>query len=133
MNVCFTLTMPNRASWNGRWSGEDRFYAVIEKFRDTKKHRAKARELLEKGSWYYRWDDGWGAIITAKEVTPAEARTIRRKSNGFCGYEWMIKSILNYGAIYADHQIPGHMGTQQAMRETEQKQACEAHMGGERK
>jgi len=98
--------MPNVASWDGKWSGEGNLYTIIEKFRPTLKHEAKARELISKGSWYYRWSDGWGARITVKEVSPKEARTIRRKSKGFCGYDWMVKSILNYGEIYADHQIP---------------------------
>lgn len=37
-------------------------------------------------------------------VTGEQARTIRKKSEGFCGYDWMVDSILNDGAIYGPTQ-----------------------------
>lgn len=104
MIISFTLTMPNRSSWNGKWSGEDRYYAITRSF--TKRQEDKARKILESGSYYYRWDDGWGASVFVKEVTSAEAAKIRKRSNGFCGYEWMVNSIINHGQIFSDHQIP---------------------------
>jgi hypothetical protein len=101
MNICFTLSMPNRGSWNGRWSGEDNLYAVIKKL--SPKH---AESVLAHHSYYYRWDDGWGASIAVSKVDGAQSRDIRKRSKGFCGYEWMIDSIITYGKIYADHEIP---------------------------
>lgn len=30
--VSYELTMPNRASWNGRWSGENEKYFIVKRF-----------------------------------------------------------------------------------------------------
>jgi hypothetical protein len=93
----FTLSMPNRSSWDGRWSGEDRHYAIV---RDLDNDKA---ESLAGKSFYYAWPDGWGASIAARRVADGEEL---RKSDGFNGYDWMIASILRYGKIYADHERP---------------------------
>lgn len=45
--------------------------------------------------WKYRW----GASVTLKEVDGKESAKLKRKSNGFCGYEWMIDSICQHGCI----------------------------------
>lgn len=104
MKVAFILSMPNRASWNGRWSGEDNVYARVKSF-TTKKAKEKAMGLI--GNHYYRWSDGWGANVKVKEVDAKEARRLSRVSQGFCGYDWMIDSLLLNGAIYASHdEIP---------------------------
>lgn len=96
MTIAFTLSMPNRASWNGRWSGEDDFYCILKKF-TTKKAKAHAEELLKVGYWHHSFGDGWAAGITAKEVDPATARKYAKKSRGFCGYNWMVDNILAHG------------------------------------
>lgn len=101
MKVAFTLSMPNKGSWNGRWSGEGKSYVIIRSL--PKLHAQKA---LAKSSYYYRWDDGWGASVGVREVGAGEARILKKHSAGFCGYDWMVDSIIAYGAIYADHQIP---------------------------
>lgn len=103
--LAFTLTMPNRGSWNGRWSGENNLYAVVKKFPNSKKAWERVQKLSGE-SFYYRWEDGWGANIAVQEVDALTARKLRKQSRGFCGYEWMIQSILDYGAIYADHEKP---------------------------
>lgn len=97
--VCFELSMPNNNAWNGRWSGEGRCYARIKNLGRTKKAEAKAAKLIAGGSYYYNFGDGWGASVSVREVTAAEAAKIRRKSAGFCGYDWMIDSIMCYGEI----------------------------------
>lgn len=110
MTLVFTLSMPGRASWNGRWSGEDRIYAITKNF-TTKKGKEKAAKILADGYYSYRWSDGWAAGISVKEVTSQEARKIRKKSQGFCGYDWMVDSIMAHGAIYASHdEIPKQEG-----------------------
>ena len=106
MNICFTLSMPNRGSWNGGWSGEGTLYAIVKNFGRGKRAEAQAQRILSQGLWYYRWNDGWGASISAKEVSTAESRQIRQKSKGFSGYDWMVESILVRGKILADHEIP---------------------------
>ena len=90
----FKLTMPGKASWNGRWSGEGSNYTIIKKLSDK-----KVIELLpgdKAASWHYRWNDGWCACVTARIVKPKEKLI---KSNGFCGYDWMVNNILLYGTI----------------------------------
>lgn len=98
MILCFTLSMPGCPSWNGRWSGEGRLYAKT--WTVTGKTATKlARGLLANKSYYYRWEDGWAANVSVREVTSQEAAKIRKKSAGFCGYEWMIESIKTKGKI----------------------------------
>lgn len=101
IKIAFTLSMPNRGSWNGRWSGEGNLYAVVRDFKQS-----TAEKILSKSSYYYRWDDGWGASISVRKIDGQESRRIKNASRGFRGYEWMVDSIIHYGAIYADHQIP---------------------------
>ncbi|MEK6880186.1 MAG: hypothetical protein AABY22_11280, partial [Nanoarchaeota archaeon] len=95
--LCFELTMPNRGSWNGRWSGEGNYYAIIRKF--SKGGKQKSLDILNQKSYYYRWDDGWSASISVREVLGKEITQIKRKSNGFCGYDWMVDSIIDKGKI----------------------------------
>lgn len=101
MLVAFELTMPVAASWNGKWSGDERRWIVIEKLNDS-----DAERVLSAPSYSYRWTDGWCARIAVRAVDSREARKLRSVSSGFYGYEWMVKSIINYGRIYADHEIP---------------------------
>lgn len=107
MQLVFELSMPNRGSWNGRWSGEDRYYAIVRNFPGLKGAR-KAREILEKGSYFYSWTDGWGASVNVREIDGREARRIRSRSKGFCGYDWMVRTICDYGKIMDDQQLREH-------------------------
>ena len=90
--IIFTLSMPNRGSWNGRWSGEDRVYARIFRNNDVPK------DIIGK-DFYYNWDDGWCACVSVTKIDSKEAAKIRKKSAGFCGYDWMIRSIIKNGEI----------------------------------
>ncbi len=101
MNIQFTLSMPNVGSWNGQWSGRQKLFAVVRSF-TGRLGTAKAKAMLTKGSYYYNFGDGWGASVRISEITPAEVRRVRKASQGFCGYEWMISSIVDHGAIYSD-------------------------------
>lgn len=95
----FTLSMPNRGSWNGRWSGEEKIYAKTRTIPDSHK--------IETKSYFYSWGDGWGASVNVQKVTQAEAAKMLRKSSGFCGYEWMIDSIIKCGKIEAPTDSEG--------------------------
>lgn len=90
--IVFELTMPNRGSWNGRWSGES-----------TRHIRVKHDKSVPKEVWnkdfFYRWDDGWTACISVIKMPATEARKLEKESSGFCGYDWMIDSIINYHKI----------------------------------
>ena len=102
MIVCFKLSMPNRGSWNGRWSGEADVYARVFYVGTAKKTIEKYKKIIEEGSYYYNFGDGWGASISVEEITGAEAKKIKKITHGFCGYDWMIDSIIKNGDIIYD-------------------------------
>jgi hypothetical protein len=96
MIMCFELSMPNIGSWNGKWSGSNNVYAVI-RFTDNKNVYLPKRG--ESKSWDYNWDDGWSARVTARAIYAKEKEKIKNISKGFCGYEWMVDSIIRSGKI----------------------------------
>lgn len=96
--VCFELTMPNRGSWNGKWSGQDNKYYIIRKIHIS--HIAKFIPDGKRDSYHYSWNDGWGANVSCEVIDSIEARKRRKISKGFCGYEWMINNIIEYGTAY---------------------------------
>lgn len=100
MKICFELSMPNRASWNGQWSGEGDLHAKVVDFSNSKAGTAAANKILEQKSYYHGWGDGWGASISARKVDGKEAASIKRRSKGFCGYDWMIENIRSHGSCY---------------------------------
>lgn len=104
MILSFSLSMPNRNSWDHGWSGEGRKYVILKTFK-SKKSIEKAQRLLRTGYFRYSWSDGWGAGITVREVDSIEARKLRKESKGFCGYNWMVDTILMYGKPMADHEV----------------------------
>lgn len=97
MLIAFELSMPGRGSWNGKWSGEGRPYVRVRNL-----PKAEADKVLLKEEYRYRWDDGWAACVSAYKVISCEAARLRKKSAGFCGYDWMIDSIINHGEITPD-------------------------------
>jgi hypothetical protein len=88
----FTLSMPNTPSWNGKWSGEGQLYARTLSC-------GKADKEPKEGYYHYRWDDGWSVCIEVRQVTIQERNRLRKKTSGFCRYEWMMRSIIEYGDI----------------------------------
>lgn len=98
MNLAFTLSMPNNNAWNGRWSGEGRLYVIVKRFPDSKKAQEKYAPLIGK-AFYYNFGDGWGASVSVRQVVGKEVTALRKKSAGFCGYDWMVEEILQHGRI----------------------------------
>jgi hypothetical protein len=82
--------MPRNNAWNGRWSGEDDKYTV------SRTLPAEKFDVLRR-RYTYDFGDGWMAAVDVREANPREKAT-----NRFCGYEWMIDSILKRNAITAD-------------------------------
>ncbi len=95
MILSFELSMPSNNSWNGKWSGEGNLYAIVKNFGSSKTGESRGQEILNEGYFQYSFGDGWRARITVKKVSPKEAVKIGRKSKGFCGYDWMVNSIIN--------------------------------------
>ena len=98
LRFAFLLSMPNNNAWNGKWTGEGKCYARVKSF--------SSRELKEKltklvGNHYYNFGDGWGANVQVKIVTSEEKRKLLKQTIGFCGYDWMIDSLLSHGRIQA--------------------------------
>ena len=91
--LCFELSMPNVGSWNGKWTGSGKSYFRIRKVSTTKEKE------LDGKSFYYNFGDGWGANVLVKKIDAKEATRRRRISAGFCGYDWMIDEIIEYGRI----------------------------------
>jgi len=104
MIIQWKLSMPNNNAWNGRWSGESKFYGIIESV-TGKARTAKYKKMIEDGGyWSYNFGDGWRAAVELTELTPEQARKNRKMLAGFCGYDWMVRSIKYDGAIYGPTQ-----------------------------
>ena len=87
--VMFKLSMPNVGSWNGQWSGASKNYYRVFKWAEKKTENFFNGE--NRKSWFYNFGDGWGVNVIAT-IVPVRERL--PKSDGFCGYDWMIDSIL---------------------------------------
>lgn len=98
MNIAFILTMPGNNAWNGRWSGEGRLYAKVVNVGASKKAAEKYGPLHGR-SFSYDFGDGWRALVEVRNVTIAQSRDLRKRSQGFCGYDWMIEEISTLGRI----------------------------------
>jgi hypothetical protein len=109
MKVSFQLTMPNVGSWDGKWTGASKKYYVIRVFRG-KEGSAFLKGPMQsenKKGFYYNFGDGWSANVCAEIVDAVEARKREKQSAGFCGYEWMINSIVKHSKIIsADTKVP---------------------------
>lgn len=92
----FTLSMPNVGSWNGKWTGDKISYTRTKK---AISYNKKIYPNLTEGDFYYNFGDGWGANVNVKLVTLTEAKKSNKTTKGFCGYEWMIDSLINNGKI----------------------------------
>lgn len=98
MILSFELTMPNKGSWDGKWSGEGKPYFIVKGFRNQTEI-TNAIKILEKGYFHYSWSDGWAAGVHVKQVTSQEAAKLRRITVGFNGYDRMVDSIIKHGEI----------------------------------
>ena len=95
--IAFELTMPNKGSWNGKWSQEGQLFVR------TYDQRKVPKKLWNK-DFYYHWDDGWTACVSVRKCTASEGKKLDRVSKGFCGYDWMIKSLIRFGEILTEDE-----------------------------
>lgn len=91
--LCFQLTMPGNNAWNGKWTGENNKYYKFERLSPKREEELDGKYLT------YSFGDGWTAGIEIEKIDSKEKRKREKQSAGFCGYEWMIKSILLHGEI----------------------------------
>lgn len=86
--ISFELTMPNVGSWNGKWTGAENKYYVIEKISDRYLNSKEYfKTLLERGwdSWYYNFGDGWGQMSGLKSLMPPKPKKERKCQKGLLG------------------------------------------------
>ena len=88
MRVKFILSMPSAGSWDGKWSGSEKKYFVIKNL--SPKTVAKLENYYS-----YNFGDGWRAGVSIEK----DIKGRHGKSDGMCGYDWMIASILSWGEI----------------------------------
>lgn len=98
----FVLTMPRRGSWNNGWSGSDKHYSITKNLTE-KKYKEIFGESIKR-DWYHDWGDGWEAHVCAHLVKEGERL---KKSDGFCGYKWMVGNILRHGRIKDSAEVKG--------------------------
>ena len=96
----FKLSMPQNNSWNNKWSGDGKDYSIVSKFRKSSQNDDLIPKILA-GSYYYSFGDGWAASVDVKEVDAGQASKIKKNSLGFCGYNWMVDSIIRHQEIRA--------------------------------
>lgn len=96
--------MPSKASWDGHWSGEGRPYVIVKTLFKKYYKGYSIDKILDQKDFYYTWNDGWTACITAKRVDSKTATKLRSESVGFYGYDWMVESILKIGRIDRDYR-----------------------------
>lgn len=102
--VAFTLSMPGVGSWDGKWSRQDECHVIVRSL--TVSEAVHALNNHQSGYHHYAFGDGWAAGVSVREVDRSEARKLRRKSDGFCGYDWMVDSILKHGKIQCRKVTP---------------------------
>ncbi len=99
MILCFVLSMPNTGSWDGNWSGDSELFAKVVNFGLSNEKKQHAESILDQGSFSYSFGDGWRAGIKVHQIDSKAAAKIKKKTSGFCGYDWMVDSIKKHGLI----------------------------------
>lgn len=97
--LAFELSMPNVGSWNRKWTGEKDLHCLVFSYQSGKANNVVVDNILKTNYHYYNFGDGWSAGISIREVDAYEARSLRRRSTGFCNYDWMVDEIVALGRI----------------------------------
>jgi hypothetical protein len=92
--VEFRLAMPGRSSADGSWSGSGRNYTLVRTMSDRR--CAALFENQATRRWSHFFGDGWVASVNARIVPSGEKLA---RSDGFCGYDWMVDDIMATGTI----------------------------------
>jgi len=105
--LVFKLSMPHCGSWNNKWSLENENFTIAKRFR--KCDFEKLPNIV--GKYHeYRWDDGWTAVVNVQHLTNSkDVKQLTKNSKGFCGYDWMIDSLLKFGKIMPEQEQKKYM------------------------
>lgn len=99
--LLFSLSMPNPPSWNGKWSLAHEKHTRARSFTDAEFDNLPKNIV---GTHSYRWNDGWTAQIDVTVTDSAQAKERHLKNSaGFCGYDWMINSLIDCGKIQSKY------------------------------
>lgn len=80
---------------NLEWSGSEDQYLLYLSL-GTKTLATLGFDTNVEQSWSYSFGDGWQACVTGRVMNHGEKK---QKSSGFCGYNWMVNSIVSYNEI----------------------------------
>lgn len=94
--------MPNRGSWNGQWSGQQKRYFIHRRIGDKSARKLAPAGGNNRRNFYYNFGDGWGANVSVTKIDDKTKREQVKVNAGFCGYDWMVASIILYGEILTD-------------------------------
>ena len=94
MRIEFRLTMPGINSWNGTWTGAGKNYLIY--LTMCKKSTTDLFSGHAEKSFHHDFGDGWRANVSARIMDVGEKK---KKSAGFCGYDWMVDNILAHNQI----------------------------------
>lgn len=106
--VLFEYHPANIGSWDGKWSGSGKVFAKLKSI--SKEQKEKLEQMgfsIQKGdshSFHYDFWDGWSCNVIMKVGTKKEFQSIMKQSQGFLGYDWMIKDILECGRIVGENR-----------------------------
>lgn len=93
--ISFELTMPSNNSWNGKWTGAEKKYYIIKRLSER-----STENLLANGDYYtHNFGDGWMAAVRVEIIDSKESAKRKKLSSGFCGYDWMVNSLIYSGSI----------------------------------
>ena len=85
--------------------GEGENYVVYRNLSKSKCVSLGLKTTLDKKSWRYDFGDGWTAEVTAV-LWPSTLK--KEKSDGFCGYEWMVDNIIKWNCPRYDCEKGGY-------------------------
>ena len=98
----FELTMPSRGSWNGQWSGQQKRYFIYKRIGDKSARKLMPLEGQNRQNFFYNFGDGWSANVAVTKIDGKTKREQVKINAGFCGYDWMVDSIIWYGEILTE-------------------------------
>ena len=92
--IVFELSMTRNNSWNGRWSGDGDTHII------AKPDKYVPEDRIGK-NYFYDFGDGWCACVDVVKMSgnSSKYRNMVKNNRGFCGYDWMVDSIIRNDEI----------------------------------
>ena len=97
MKIVFEFDFVRVGSWDGKWSGEGKVFARVLDLSSAEAEKIVADDSLV--VFLYDFGDGWTGRVRAHAEDDVRAALYETQSEGFCGYDWMIASIMSKGKI----------------------------------